>query len=158
LVNSGNVAAYVGELTSRVSSTTLYGSVQKLRRVVQLIAPGQEIAWLIELERELAGEMRPRPKWDRIVSSDELVKAGLALVAEAEIAADSPPLTRGRMVRDGLMVALLACCPIRLKNYAALEIGATFVRINGVWWILLPASATKERRPDERPVPEFLFN
>jgi integrase len=158
LVTSDNAAAYVAELTRRVSSVTVYGSIQKLRRVVQLIAPGREIEWLIELERDLAADMRPRPKWDRIVSSDELVKAGLALVAEGELALHSPKLTRARMVRDGLMVALLACCPIRLKNYVALEIGVSFVRLSDGWWILLPASATKERRPDERPVPEFLFD
>jgi integrase len=158
LVTSDNVAAYVGELAIRVSSVTVYGSIQKLRRVVQLIAPGREIGWLIELERDLAVDMRPRPKWDRIVGSDELVKAGLALVAEGELALHLPKLTRARMVRDGLMVALLACCPIRLKNYADLEIGKSFVNLEGVWWILLPGSATKEGRPDERPVPEFLFD
>jgi hypothetical protein len=53
LVTFGNVAAYVAELTTRVSSVTVYGSIQKLRRVVQLIAPVREIAWLIELEHDL---------------------------------------------------------------------------------------------------------
>jgi integrase len=158
LVTPDNVEAYVTELAKRVSSVTVYGSVHKLRRVVQLIAPGHKIGWLIELESDLAADMRPRSKWDRIVSSDELVKAGLALVAEGELALHLPQLTRARMVRDGLMVALLACCPIRLKNYAALEIGKSFVNLGDAWWILLPGSATKERRPDERPVPEFLFN
>jgi len=158
LVTTGNVSAYVANLGDRVTSVTVYGSIQKLRRMAQLIAPSQEIAWLVELERDLAVEMRPRPKWDRIVTSDELVRAGLTLVAEGKLALHLPKLTQARMVRDGLMVALLACCPIRLKNYAALELGVSFVRLEGIWWILLPASATKERRPDERPVPEFLFD
>jgi len=50
----------------------------------------------------------------------------------------------------------LACCPIRLKNFAALTIGKTFVQIEKDWWIALPASDTKEGRPDERRVPPFL--
>jgi integrase len=158
LVTSENVAAYVAGLAGRVSSVTVYGSIQKLRRVVQLIAPRREIGWLIELERDLAADIRPRSKWDRIAPSDELVKAGLALVAEADIALHLPQLTRARMGRDGLMMSLLACCPIRLKNFAALEIGSSFVNLDGAWWIVLPGSATKEGRPDERPVPEFLFN
>jgi site-specific recombinase XerD len=54
------------------------------------------------------------------------------------------------------MVALLALCPIRLKNFAALEIGRTFVEIKGKWWIVLPASETKEGRADERPIDEML--
>ena len=43
-----------------------------------------------------------------------------------------------------------------IKNYAALEIGTTFKSIDGSWWITLPSSATKNRRSDERRVPEFL--
>ena len=38
------------------------------------------------------------------------------------------------------MIALLAVCPIRLKNFAALEIGRTFREVEGSWWIVLPAT------------------
>jgi integrase len=54
------------------------------------------------------------------------------------------------------MVALLALCPIRRKNFAALEIGRTFVKIKDEWWIVLSAWETKEKRADERPVDELL--
>jgi integrase len=54
------------------------------------------------------------------------------------------------------MVALLALCPIRLKNFVALEIGRSFVEIRGRWWIVLTAAETKEKRPDERPINELL--
>ena len=37
-----HVDAYVAELRSRVGSVTVYGSIQKLRRMVQLIAPGRD--------------------------------------------------------------------------------------------------------------------
>ena len=76
-------------------------------------------------------------------------------MAEAEIA-KRPELTRARMFRNGLIVALLAYCPIRLKNFAALEIGRSFVNVDGTWWIVLTAAETKEKREDERPVPEDL--
>lgn len=46
---------------------------------------------------------------------------------------------------------LLALYPIRLKNYADLEIGRTFKEADGSWWIALPSVSTKTRRwPDER--------
>ena len=54
------------------------------------------------------------------------------------------------------MIALLALCPIRLKNFAALEIGHTFKEVHGNWWIALPSITTKSRRPDERCVPKLL--
>jgi integrase len=156
-VTPGNVEAYVAELKGRVSSVTVYGSIQKLRRVVQLIAPGGDLGWLIEIERQLYSERRPRSKWHRVVTTDILVDAGRTLMAEAEIA-KRPALTRARMYRSGLMIALLAYCPIRLKNYAALEIGRSFVDVDGTWWIVLTAAETKEKREDERPVPEDLTN
>jgi hypothetical protein len=31
-------------------------------------------------------------------------------------------------------------------------------RLNGTWWIVLTAAETKEKRGDERPVPEELTN
>jgi integrase len=111
--------------------------------------------WLIEIERELFSEMTPRSKWDRVVFAHILVDAGLTLMAEAE-AANRPKLTRARMFRNGLMIALLAYCPIRLKNFGALEIGRSFVNVDGTWWIVLTAAETKEKRPDERPVPQEL--
>jgi site-specific recombinase XerD len=154
-VTPENVEGYVTELKSRVSSVTVYGSIQKLRRFVQLIAPGKDLGWLIEIERQLYSERRPRSKWDKVVTTDVLVDAGRTLMAEAEIT-KRPKLTRARMFRNGLMVALLAYCPIRLKNYVALEIGRSFVNEEGTWWIVLTAAETKEKREDERPVPEEL--
>ena len=144
-VTPENVEAYVAELNGRVSSVTVYGSIQKLRRFTQLIASQHDVGWLIELERQLYSERRPRPKWHRVVTTDVLVDAGQTLMAEAELA-KRPMLTRARMFRNGLMVALLAYCPIRLKNFAALEIGRSFVNVDGTWWIVLTAAETKEKR------------
>jgi site-specific recombinase XerD len=154
-VTPENVDAYVAELKGRVNSVTVYGSIQKLRRFVQLIAPDRDLDWLIEIERQLFSEMRPQSKWGRVVFTDILEDAGLKLMADAETSKRPEP-TRATMFRNGLMIALLARCPIRLKNFAALEIGRTFVNVEGTWWILLPAAETKEKREDERPVPEEL--
>jgi integrase len=154
-VTPDNVEAYVAELKGRVDSVTVYGSIQKLRRFVQLVAPHRDLDWLIAIERQLFSEMRPRSKWGRVLFSDVLSDAGLKLMAEAEVV-KRPKLTRARMFRNGLMIALLAYCPVRLKNFAALEIGRSFVDVDGAWWIVLTAAEIKEKRPDERPVPEEL--
>jgi site-specific recombinase XerD len=83
------------------------------------------------------------------------VKAGLTLVAEAERYSKNE-IDRARGIRNGLMIALLVYIPCRLKNFATLEIGSTFKEVNGSWWIVLPASSTKMKRPDERRVPDIL--
>jgi site-specific recombinase XerD len=155
-VTHEHVECYVCELKARVGSVTVHGSIYKLRRASELISPAREFTWLSEIEKDLALEVRPRSKLGRWVSTESLVEAGLALVAEAEMAGNLSDLARARQVRNGLMVALLAFCPIRLKNLCVLEIGSTFVEINGQWWIVLAASQTKEKRADERPVAEEL--
>jgi integrase len=151
-----NVVAYVAELKNRVSSVTVYGSISKLRRASQLIDPKGHFAWLVEIEKDLALEMRPRSKFGRIVTTDVLVEAGLTLIHQAESSPNMTELARACQVRNGLMVALLALCPIRLKNFVALEIGRSFVQIQGTWWIVLSAEETKENRPDERPIHQLL--
>jgi integrase len=155
-VTVDHVEAYIAELKDRVSSVTVYGSVSKLRRVAQLMAPGRDFTWLVDMERDLALVMRPRSKFDRLVTTEVLVKAGLTLIHEAESSPDMTELARACQVRNGLMVALLALSLIRLKNFAELEIGRSFVQIRGRYWIVLSASETKEKRADERPIDELL--
>jgi integrase len=155
-VTVDSVDAYIVELKERVSSVTVFGSISKLRRTARFIAPGRDFTWLADINRDLAFVMRPRSKFDRMVLTEVLVEAGLTLIHEAEISPHLTELARACQVRNGLMVALLAFCPIRRKNFAALEIGRSFVKTHGTWWIVLSASETKEKRPDERPVNELL--
>jgi integrase len=155
-VTADNVDAYLTEIKNRLSPTTVNASICKLRRVAQLIAPGCDFGWLAEIGKELALVAYPRSKFDRLVSAELLVEAGPTLIHEAEHSKNLTKLARAIQVRNGLMMALLALCPIRRKNFTTLEIGRSFVKIHGKWWIVLSASETKEERADERPVDELL--
>jgi integrase len=154
-VTPTNVAAYIDELTARVRSVTVYNCIYHLRRAAELLAPTIDFSWLAEVEKDLALVMEPRSKFDRLVLTERLVEAGLTLVVEAQHLADKD-FARARGIRNGLMIALLAVCPNRLKNFSTLEIGHTFKHVHGSWWIALPATVTKSCRPDERRVPEWL--
>jgi integrase len=150
-----NVEAYIVDLKARVRSVTIWNCIYKLRRAAELLASTADLSWLAEIEDDLALVMEPRSKCDRLVLTQRLVEAGMTLVVEAEAFAGHD-LGRARAVRNGLMIALLALCPIRLKNFAALEIGQTLKDIHGTWWIVLSREVTKSGRPDERPVPTWL--
>src|SRR5260370_2175612 len=154
-VTMPNVEAYIADLKPRVRSVTLYNYIHQTRRAAELLAPTFDFSWIAEIEKDLALEMEPRSKFDRLVLTGHLVEAGLTLVAEAQEFA-ATDLARARGVRNGFMIALLALCPIRLKNFAGLEIGRTFKEVHGSWWITLPGITTKSRRADERPVPIWL--
>jgi site-specific recombinase XerD len=77
------------------------------------------------------------------------------LIQEAEMYGKTA-LARAKGVRNGLMVALLALHPIRVKNFSGLMIGVTFINVNGGWWMHIPSDDTKSRRVDDRQVPEFM--
>lgn len=156
LVTPENVDIYLTELSDRVGSVTVYGSISKLRRICQLIDRYRDLSWLVEIENDLALVMQPRSKANRWVPTEALVEAGLTLIKEAENSRTMSKLAQARQARNGLMIALLAMYPIRLKNFAALEIGRSFVEIKDSWWIILAASETKEARFDERKVDDLL--
>ncbi len=155
-VTTDKVDAYLADLKARVASTTAHDLIATLRLVAQIIAPGGDFRWLSEIEKDLALVKRPRSKFDRAVLAEVLVEAGLTLMHEAELSETMTDLGRALQFRNGLMVALLALCPVRRKNFTALEIGRSFVKIEGRWWIVLSASETKEKREDEQPVDELL--
>jgi len=108
----------------------LYNCISKLRRVAGLIAPDADLGWLSDIENDLAFVMEPRSKFERFVFTDALVEADLTLVTEAQ-RSTKDRLSRARGVRNGMMLALLAPCPIRLKSFASLTIGQTLNREGG---------------------------
>jgi len=147
------IDAFVDELHSRVGSVTRASYIGKIRRIATILAPGHDFVWLAEIEGDLRYEARPRPKYHRIVSSDRLLALGLALIRRGETSNHLTNLARARLVRDGLLIALLSLCPIRLRNLAELRVGRQLCRIGETCWITLEADETKSGRPDERPVP-----
>jgi integrase len=99
--------------------------------------------------------MAPRSKADRLVLAERLVEAGLVLIKEAEMFGKTP-LACAVGVRNGLLIALLALHPIRIKNFSALAIAKSFVNVDGRWWLHVPAADTKSNFVDQRQVPEFI--
>jgi integrase len=155
-VTPENVEAYMRDLTDRkVSSITAWNCIYKLRRAAQLLSVKTDFNWLIEIEKDVALVAEPRSKLDRLVMAERLVEAGLTLIEEAKTYTRAK-FKRARGIRNGLMLALLALCPIRRKNFATLEIGKSFRQVKGRWWIILPGRSTKMKSPEERPVPEWL--
>ena len=156
LVTQDNVKAYMKGFEDKISSVTAWNCIYKLRRAAQLLSPKTDFSWLIEIERDLDAVQEPRSKLNRFVYTEKLIKAGLTLIVEAKDYADAE-FKRSRGIRNGLMLAILAMNPMRLKNFAALEIGTTFKQVKGRWWISVPARSTKTRqRPEERPVATWL--
>jgi site-specific recombinase XerD len=153
---ASNIEAYIAELRNRMSSTTIHASMWRLRRVARYMVPGLELEWLAEIAKDLALVAHARSKSDRWVLPERLIEGGLALIQEAENSQTMSRLAQATQVRNGLMQAMLGFHPIRRKNFAALDLGRSFVKVRGRWWIVLSATETKENRADERRVNKLL--
>lgn len=150
LVTPENVDCYIERVRAGWTSVTLARSVYKLRRMAGILAPATDLGWLTEIANDLDLVADPLERFDRIVTSEVLIRARLALVREAQMAHQRRPIWRAGQIRDGLMVAMLAYCPIRLKNLSELELGHSFVRERDRWAIKLQGSTVKNGRPDLR--------
>lgn len=155
-IKPGIIGEYILQLQSRVSSVTVHGSIYKLRRMAEILNPQLDLFWLKEIELKLEDGKRPAPKGPRVVNSDRIFAAGINLIRRAEVKTHRTDLQRARMVRDGLLIAFLSVCPIRLKNLAAMTVGQTIVREGNEWWLLLSGSDTKSKRLDHRVIPRVL--
>jgi len=149
------VEGYLAHVEPVWRPVTIAQTMFKLTRMGTLLAPDRDWSWLREIacDRDLVAY--PKPRFDRIVTSERLVDAGLDLIRSAQ----NPRLRtyrRATLIRNGLMVALLALAPIRLKNFAGLTLGTSFKRIGDRWWIVLGRRETKSGAADERPVPRYL--
>src|SRR5215213_803966 len=129
------VAGFLAEIGTIWRPVTQAQSVYKLRRMAEILAPDCDLLWLREIEKDLALVAHPQDRFDRIVTTEMLVEAGLTLVREAELAQHRRRLWRATQLRNGLMVALLALCPIRAKNFASLHLAKSFVREGEGWCI-----------------------
>lgn len=150
------IEAFLEELKDRVGSVAQHIYISRIRRVTEILDPSRDFGWLRLIEFDLKHKIRRRPKADRIIDSRRPYTLGLDLMQRAEKSGHLTRLRRARLYREGLMIALLSVCPIRLANFASLQVGQHVRKINDQWWLLLPASETKSRRTDERPVPQTL--
>ena len=71
-----------------------------------------------------------------MVHACDLLRLGETLMAEAS--QQSTTRLRAMQFRDGLIIALLAARPLRLRNLAGLELDRTLTRRGEGWWIDIP--------------------
>jgi integrase len=137
------------------SATTLFMTIQKLKQIARHLASSTDFKWLSDIAGDLRAEDGP-VKHPPVVDASELLIAGLAFVKEYTKPERPMDMRSALNIRNGLMVAMLASCPIRAKNLTGLTLGRSLHLSNSCWWIDLQGSETKNGRQDTRMIPEFL--
>jgi integrase/recombinase XerD len=111
--------------------------------------------WIRHIESRIRARHLPvRSKRGRMVSTADLLALRCTLMQEAPT--QSTDRLRAMQFRDGLLIALLAARPLRLKNLTGLALERSLVRRGEEWWIIIPAEETKTHEPIEVPWPQAL--
>ena len=150
------IGGYIAELESYASSVTVCGSVRKVFQVCQWIAPERDWSWLRKIVGRLDARQRPRNKRPRIVEVGRLYELGFRLMDAADQADDGRAFRPVIDYRDGLIIALLAACPLRRGNFTSLELDRTLIRVTDSWLVHIPQSESKTGRVIEIAVPNDL--
>ena len=152
------IAAYVEDLQTAAASLTVMHHVLNVLRLAQAYDRSVDWRWLRRIVNRLKARATPvREKEPRLRSSQELFEFGLRLMDTAaepvlRYTSDAPLI----QYRDGLMIALLAARPVRLRNLGAIIIGEHLQRMGSEYWLRFAATETKSSRPLEHPLPSSL--
>ena len=157
-VKRDRVQDYISSLLDLAASSRS----ERIRGLTVLLPrffPDFDWEWLLAARRRLdADERRERHtrKQGRVIASHKLLDAALEYLHAALNDTHRTSKARAVAVRDGLMVALLACRPMRISNFASLRIGYHLKAVDGGYHIEIPGGETKRGRPFETPVPDDL--
>jgi integrase/recombinase XerD len=156
------LAAYVEFLQQSLASTSIVAYVAFLQAGLVAMAPERDWVWLRAFIAGLKRDSSPaRDKQPHLQDPTDLLAFGEQLMAHAElelIAADGVTSWEGATrYRDGLMIAMLALCPLRRKNFCAIEIGRQLTtRGDGGYGLSFERTETKNHRPLAALVPDVL--
>ena len=150
------VKAYVADMAEVNATGTILVRLQALYEIANVFDPERDWQWIRRIQSRVRARHAPvRSKRARLVGAADLLALGEQLMQSAP--ALLTDRLRARQFRDGLIIALLAARPLRLRNLAGLELERTLARRGGTWWIAVPPEETKTGQIIELPWPDVLI-
>jgi integrase/recombinase XerD len=152
------IKSYIEDLEVNTAPLTRFVYILDLLRFAQATAPTRDWSWLKHVKNRLFARARPsREKTSKIRNAAKLLELGLNLINEADsITCRYNPLQADVQFRDGLLIAILASRPVRIKNLTAIELDRHLLRIDDVYWLVFEAHEVKNHKHIEVPIPLVL--
>jgi integrase len=142
-----NLRDYIAALRDRAAPVTVLTQLRYLSCAFAVMEPGADRVLLNLAISRLAPLARPvRNKASGLVSPVALLQLGQKLMTEWQARAAHDPRLNAMDYRDGLMIAFLALCPVRVANLAAMQIGKHLSYADGRPRVAFDASETKGKR------------
>jgi integrase len=152
-VSPERLRGFIDDLQATVASITVRTRITNLSEALRVMAPDAELAYLRRARARLKARAKPiRSKKPQIVPIGELLRLGLDLTERAERGDTAREIWRAALYRDGVMIMMLACRPIRRRSFALLRLGCHLVKRETCYAIILDESETKNHRRYEQPL------
>jgi integrase/recombinase XerD len=148
--------AFVAELQDRMAPVSVTMTTGALLRMLAVLQPERDWTLLAQVYGHLKRTATPsRDKLSRMVPATDLLALGIRLM---ETWADVRPqqVYKATQFRDGLIIALLICCPMRRRNLTEIVIGRHLIFDGQAYRLELTAAETKTGRPYHAAVPPEL--
>jgi integrase/recombinase XerD len=137
--------AYCAYHEPSVEPTTIRSQLTDLVRALSVLAPKANVTFIRRRSYCYPKCGDRLVKRQRMQESAALLQLGLDLMNLAESAA-TPTRRHALLYRDGLMIALLACRLMRLRNLTSIEIGRHLTELDGCWSLEFSGAETKNHR------------
>ncbi len=155
-VSPACVDAYARSLIDRLAPRTVASALIGLKCVVQRLHPDHDWRWLKDLTNRLDRWATPsRDSREPALSASDMFQRLLADLGQRA----RGPLEKRRdqlIYRDTLIVAILATCPIRLRNLAMMQLGKHLDQIGSEWHLRFDGGETKTGQPVHLVIPAEL--
>jgi len=165
-ITSDRMRGYIAFLKDRCAPVTLASYLGVLCMLLPAMFPDQKWRWLQILQRHYHRRASPtRNKTARLVPVQDLHQLGLGLMEAATAVLEQPgvgtqeyrqAIAAARNFRDGLIIALLALRPLRVRNLLGIEMGIHLRKDPSGHIMTFAATETKNGRALRQTWPQAL--
>lgn len=158
-ITPGTVSAFMAHMAeSGLSSVSIGMQVGAISSIVQAFAPDTDWSWLRRKYWRQKHRATPsRDKRTRVVPSAALYTLGVNLMETAtDGVRHAQPFFAASQYRDGLIIALMAARPLRIRNFQDIELQRTLLYRSGTYCLVFDEDETKTDRLIDVEVPRQL--
>jgi integrase/recombinase XerD len=152
-LDEADLRPFLQLLESRLASYSVLAILRGLIAAARAMAPARSYPKLEQIGRYTKRTAEPsRDKRSRLRTPGQLRALGFQLMAQPQLG--TARIRYFNRYLDGLAIAMLAAAPLRISNFAALQLGQGIQRKGDVYWISV--EKTKNGRPIEFALPPEL--
>jgi integrase len=159
VITRDNISGFVADMREAgYAPNTIYSHIQGAYQGAKVMEPAADWGWLLNAVKKIRAKAKPaRNKLKRLQPAQKLDRLGRKLMDEAQSNTKLTPYKRALMFRDGLMIAVLIHRPLRLGNFASIDIGGRLTFFSKSAMLSFAADEMKGKRPFEAHFPPKYF-